>query len=91
MFKHFKFGVVKIKKDMANKRDPNKAYIGVFIDKNAKELVMKILNEQGSNLTEFFYAKILELLESREDEIIKKLKESDGRRTNGRTKRNKKS
>lgn len=75
---------------MPNKRDPNKAYIGVFIDRDAKQLVMQILKDRGTNLTEFFYAKILELLESREDEIIKKLQEADGRTTKGRIKRNKK-
>lgn len=72
---------------MANKRDPNKAFVGVYIDKKAKALVQKILAEKGSNLTEFFYSKILELIETREDEILKKLKESDGRTAKGRAKR----
>lgn len=72
---------------MANKRDPDKAFVGVYIDKNAKALVQKILAEKGSNLTEFFYAKILELLEKKEDEIIEKLKEADGRTAKGRAKR----
>ena len=78
---------IKNKKIMPNKRDPDKAFIGVYIDKTAKILVMKILKERGSNLTEFFYKKILELLESREDEIIKKLHENDGRTKEGKAKR----
>ena len=77
----------KNKKVMANKRDPNKAFVGVYIDRKAKALVQKILAEKGSNLTEFFYSKILELIETKEDEILEKLKESDGRTAKGRAKR----
>ena len=71
---------------MPNKRNPNKTLVGVYVDKQAKLLAQKILREKDSNLTEFVYAKILELIESREDKIIEKLKESDGRTVMGRKK-----
>lgn len=88
MLKHYKN--CRRKKErfcVSNKRDPEKAFVGVYIDKKAKALVKKILAEKGSNLTEFFYAKILELLETKEDEIIAKLKEADGRTSEGKIKR----
>lgn len=72
---------------MPNQRNPNKTFVGVYIDKKAKLLAQKILRERDSNLTEFVYAKILELIESREDKIIERLKESDGRTAIGRKKK----
>jgi hypothetical protein len=75
---------------MPNKRDPNKAMVGVYIDREAKEMVMEILREKGSNLSEFFYAKILELLETKADAILEKIHENDGRTKAGKLKRQRK-
>lgn len=75
---------------MPNKRDPNKAMVGVYIDRDAKKMVMEILREKGSNLSEFFYAKILELLETKADAILEKIHENDGRTKAGKLKRQRK-
>lgn len=73
---------------MPNKRDPNKAYIGVFIDKNDKKRLQTMLAEDGMTLTEFFYYSILNYIEEKQDEIKRKLKEADGRTVEGKIKRN---
>lgn len=75
---------------MPSKRDPNKAMVGVYIDRKAKKMVMEILREKGSNLSEFFYAKILELLETKADAILEKIHENDGRTKAGKLKRQRK-
>lgn len=75
---------------MPNKRDPNKTYIGIFIDKDIKERLQKILKKQGSTITEYFYIKTLELLENEKNEIIEKLREFDGRTSKGKAKRRRK-
>jgi hypothetical protein len=75
---------------MPNKRDPNKVMVGVYIDRESKEMVMEILREKGSNLSEFFYAKILELLETKADAILEKIHENDGRTKAGKLKRQRK-
>ena len=69
---------------MPNKRDPNKVMVGVYIDREAKEMVMEILREKGSNLSEFFCVKILELLGTKADEIIDKIHANDGRTRAGK-------
>lgn len=71
---------------MPNKRDPNKVMVGVYIDREMKKLAMEILREKGSNLSEFFYAKILELLETKADAILEKIHENDGRTKAGKLK-----
>lgn len=53
-------------------------------------MVMEILREKGSNLSEFFYAKILELLGTKADEIIDKIHANDGRTKAGKLKRQRK-
>ena len=75
---------------MPNKRDPNKVMVGVYIDRESKKMVMEILKEKGSNLTEFFYAKILELLETKADAILDKIHENDGRTKAGKIKQQRK-
>lgn len=75
---------------MPNKRDPNKVMIGVYIDREVKAYLMEILKEKGSNLTEFFYAKILELLKTKADAILEKIHENDGRTRAGKLKRQRK-
>ena len=75
---------------MPNKRSPNKVYIGIFIDKDIKGRLQEILKKQGSTITEYFYIKALELLENDKNEIIEKLREFDGRTTQGKAKRSRK-
>jgi hypothetical protein len=75
---------------MPNKRDPNKVMVGVYIDRESKEMVMELLREKGSNLSEFFYVKILELLETKADAILEKIHENDGRTKAGKRKRQRK-
>ena len=69
---------------MPNKRDPNKAFVGFFINKNEKKQAMDILQANGSNLSEFFCVKILELLGTKADEIIDKIHANDGRTRAGK-------
>ena len=75
---------------MSNQRDKDKVFVGFYIHKDHKKAVQALLKSVGSNLTEYFYTQVLKLIESKEDEIIKKLKEADGRTTQSRIKRAKK-
>lgn len=69
---------------MPNKRDPNKERISFYIDRRVKEVAQYILELNGSTLTEYLNVKIYELLEKREDEILKRLAEFDGRTKKGK-------
>lgn len=75
---------------MPNKRDPNKVSIGIYIDREVRDLLKELLAEKGITLTEFIYAKCLEFLDKEEDEIIDELKKFDGRRKEAKAKKNKK-
>ena len=71
---------------MPNKRDPNKAFMGIYVDRKTKEYFKKVLADNGTTITEFFYAKMLEIIERKTDDIIQKLQEADGRTVKGRAK-----
>ena len=77
-------------KDMPNKRDPNKVLVSCYIDKELRDMAKTALSKNGITFTDFVCIKILELLNESADEVIKKLKEHDGRTTQGKAKRNRK-
>lgn len=69
---------------MPNKRDPNKQRISFYVDRRVKEAAQEILEMSGSTLTDYLNVKIYELLTKREDEILKRLAEFDGRTKKGK-------
>lgn len=75
---------------MPNKRDPNKVSIGIYIDRDTRDLVKEILNEKGLTLTDYIHIQLLKLLKKEEDDIIKTIEKSDGRRKNSIRSENKK-
>jgi antitoxin component of RelBE/YafQ-DinJ toxin-antitoxin module len=75
---------------MPNKRDPNKVSIGIYIDRDTRDLVKEILNEKGLTLTDYIHIQLLKLLKKEEDDIIKTIKKSDGRRKDSIRSENKK-
>lgn len=79
----FFYADIKFEK-MPNKRDLNKERIAFYVDRRVKEVAQRILELSGSTLTEYLNIKIYELLEKREDEIIKKLAAFDGRNRKGK-------
>jgi antitoxin component of RelBE/YafQ-DinJ toxin-antitoxin module len=79
---------LKIKKLMADRRDPNKVLVSCYIDKELRDMTKEALSKIGITFTDFVCIKILELLNESADEIIQKLKEQDGRTTQGKAKRN---
>ena len=75
---------------MPNKRDPNKVSIGVYVDREVRDLIKEILEDKGVTLTDFIYAQFLKLLNKEEDELIKAIKKHDGRTKAGKAKKNSK-
>lgn len=75
------YGVIKIKV-MPNKRDPDKVSIGIYIDRDTRDLVKEILKEKGLTLTDYIYAQLLKLLKKENDEITIALEKFDGRKKN---------
>jgi antitoxin component of RelBE/YafQ-DinJ toxin-antitoxin module len=75
---------------MPNKRDPNKVSIGIYIDRDTRDLVKEILNEKGLTLTDYIHIQLLKLLKKEEDDIIKTIEKSDGRRKDSIRSENKK-
>ena len=67
-------------KIMPNKRDPNKVSIGIYIDRDTRDLVKEILAEKGLTLTDYLYAQLLKLLNKEENEIVDVLEKFDGRK-----------
>jgi len=65
---------------MPNKRDPNKVSIGIYIDRDTRDLVKEILAEKGLTLTDYIYAQLLKLLNKEENEIVNVLEKFDGRK-----------
>lgn len=76
---------------MPNRRDPNKVMIGVYVDREVRDLMKEILEEKGVNITDFFYAQILKLLNKEENELIKAIKRRDGRTKEAKAAKGKKS
>lgn len=62
---------------MPNKRDPNKVSVGVYIDREIRDMVREALAKKGLTLTEYVYAALLELLNGKADEFIKSYKERE--------------
>lgn len=75
---------------MANQRDPNKVMIGIYIDREVRDEVKSILESQGVTLTDFIYAKFLQLLKKEENELIKEIKKRDGRTKEAKASKNSK-
>lgn len=73
---------------MPNKRDPNKVLVSCYIDKELRDMAKAALRKNGISFTDFVCVKILELLNESVDEILQKLKQQDGRTTQGKAKRN---
>lgn len=69
---------------MPNKRSQNKVSLGVYVERELRDLVKESLEEKGISLTEYLLACFYKLLKKDEDEIIKKIKESDKRRKENR-------
>lgn len=69
-----------LEKIMPNKRDPNKVSIGIYIDRDTRDLVKEILAEKGLTLTDYIYAQLLKLLNKEENEIVDVLEKFDGRK-----------
>jgi len=71
-----------------DRRDPNKVLVSCYIDKELRDMMKLALSKIGISFTDFVCIKIFELLNESADEIIQKLKEQDGRTTQGKAKRN---
>lgn len=71
-----------------DRRDPNKVLVSCYIDKKLRDMMKDALAKIGISFTDFVCIKIFELLNESADEIIQKLKEQDGRTTQGKAKRN---
>lgn len=71
-----------------DRRDPNKVLVSCYIDEELRDMMKAALAKIGISFTDFVCIKIFELLNESADEIIQKLKEQDGRTTQGKAKRN---
>lgn len=77
---------------MPNKRDPDKAPVNFYINRNVKEQAMELLQQENLTLTEYLTAAIYELIQNDKNEKIRMLNEMDGRTRKGKARlRNKKS
>lgn len=75
---------------MPNQRDPNKVHVGCYVDKDIRDMIKVILAEQGITTTDYIYYNLLKLLNKSADEILKELKQKDGRTLAGKARKNRK-
>ena len=73
---------------MANRRDPNKVMIGVYVDREVRDAVKSLLESKGVTITDFIYAQFLKLFNKKENELIEELKKRDGRTKEARARKN---
>lgn len=73
---------------MANRRDPNKVMIGVYVDREVRDAVKSLLESKGVTITDFIYAQFLKLFNKKENELIEELKKRDGRTKEARAQKN---
>lgn len=71
------------------KRADNKVHVGCYIDIEIREMCKEILRKQGVGMSSYIYYCLLKLLNKSADEIIRDLKSSDGRTTEGKARNNK--
>lgn len=69
---------------MPNKPDPNKVHIGCYVDREIRDLIKKVLEEQGIATSDYIYYNLLKLLNRSSDEILEELKRKDGGRVGGK-------
>lgn len=64
---------------MANQRNKDKVMVGVYIDKEMRNSIKKVLVSRGITITDFVLTQFYRLLKVGDDEILKKLELRDGR------------
>lgn len=65
---------------MPNKRANNKVSMGIYVDKEIRDMVMAALKKRGITLTDFLYQQLLQLLVEESEKVIKKLESKNGKK-----------
>ena len=69
---------------MPNKRDPNKVKLSFYVPRQLKDEAKEVLEEIGTNFTEFFTYQIYKLTKDKIDEIKTEMRQLDGRTKEGK-------
>ena len=69
---------------MPSKRNKTKVMVGIYIERELRDEVLRVLREHGATMTDFFYANCLKLLRKEHDELIKIIENHDLRTREGK-------